>query len=98
MEQKITDKQVISMFQRYLSTGDPSEIRKVNLVELTASYERLRIRGINSIFADAIKNKIHELELIETRKHESKIRAWNLVTGLILGVTVAGIAAWIFTT
>lgn len=98
MEQKITDKEVISMFQRYLSSSDPSEIYKVELADLVAAYERIRIRGINPTFAEVIKNKIKELELKEARQHESKIRAWNLITGLILGITIAGIAAWLFAT
>ena len=54
------------------------------------------IQGINPNFREVIKNKIKELELKEARKYESRIRAWNLVTGLILGLVIAGIAAWLF--
>jgi len=56
----------------------------------------LGIQGINPNFREVIKNKIKELELKEARKYESRIRAWNLVTGLILGLVIAGIAAWLF--
>ena len=98
MTKNITDKEIVSIFQRYLGNNDPSEINKIKLEELVAAEERLGIRGINPDFRAVLKNKINDLKLKEARKHESGIRAWNLVTGLILGLTIAGIAAWLFTT
>lgn len=98
MTKNITDKEIISIFQRYLANNDPSEINKVKLEELVAAEERLGLRGINPDFRAVIKNKINDLKLKEASKHESRIRAWNLVTGLILGLTIAGIAAWLFNT
>lgn len=98
MTKNITDKEIISIFQRYLANNDPSEINKIKLEELVAAEERLGLRGINPDFRVVIKNKINDLKLKEASKHESRIRAWNLVTGLILGLTIAGIAAWLFNT
>ena len=98
MTKNITDKEIISIFQRYLANNDPSEINKIKLEELVAAEERLGLREINPDFRAVIKNKINDLKLKEASKHESRIRAWNLVTGLILGLTIAGIAAWLFNT
>ena len=98
MNQKIPDNEIIKMFQRYLASGDPSEVNKLNAEDLTVAEARLAIRWTNPQFIEAIKNKRKELELKESRKYESKIRAWNLVTGLILGLTIASVAAWLFTT
>ena len=98
MMQNITDKEIISVFQKYLADNDSSEINKMKLQDLVAAEERLGLKGINADFRAVIKNKIKELELKEARKYESKIRAWNLFTGLILGLTIAGITAWLFNT
>lgn len=98
MKQNIPDNEIVSMFQRYLASSDPSEINKLKVEELVVAEARLGLKGINPNFREVIKNKIKDLELIEARKHESRIRAWNLVTGLILGLTIAGIAAWLFIT
>lgn len=98
MRPNFKDNEIVSMFQRYLGNNDPSEINKIKLEELISADERLGLRDINSNFRVVIKNKIKELELKETRKYESKIRAWNLVTGLIIGLTIASITAWIFNT
>ena len=98
MTKNITDKEIISIFQRYLANNAPSEINKIKLEELVAAEERLGLREINPDFRAVIKNKINDLKLKEASKHESRIRAWNLVTGLILGLTIAGIAAWLFNT
>ncbi len=86
------------MFQRYLSSNDPGEVNKLKSQELAVVEARLGLKSINPSFREVIKNKIKDLELKEARKYESKIRAWNLVVGLILGLTIAGIAAWLFNT
>ena len=67
------------------------------ILELRAITKE-RLKSINPSFREVIRNKIKDLELKEARKHESKIRAWNLVVGLILGLTIAGVAAWLFNT
>lgn len=98
MRPTFKDNEIVSMFQRYLGNNDPSEINKIKLEELISADARLGFRDINSNFRAVIKNKIKELELKEVRKYESKVRAWNLITGLIIGLTIASVTAWIFTT
>jgi len=98
MKQHLSDNEVISMFQRYLSSNDPSEIDKLKAQELAVVEARLALKSVNPSFREVIKYKIKDLEQKETRKHESKIRAWNLVTGLILGISIVGVAAWLFNT
>lgn len=98
MKQNITDREIISMFQRYLASNDPSEVNKLKAEDLATTEARMGLQRVNPSFREVIKNKIKDLELKEARKYESKIRAWNLVTGLILGLVVAGVAAWLFRT
>ena len=98
MENNLSEKEIVSMFKRYLSSNDSSEVDKLDARELAAVEARLGLLSINPSFREVIKNKIKDLELKEARKHESKIRALNLVVGLILGVTIAGLAAWLFNT
>jgi len=90
--------EVVATFQRYLSNNDTSEINNYSLEELRSADEQLGQRDVGSGFRIAIQNKIKDLELIEARVHESKIRAWNLLTGVLIGVVVVGIATWLFST
>lgn len=96
MKERVSDKEIVLIFQRYLSSSDPSEINQLNVEDLAAAEARLRLEGVNPQFAEIIKTKIRDLEIRENRRHESKVRAWNLVTGFILGVAVAGVAALLF--
>lgn len=96
MTQPITDNEVAKMFQRYLSTSDSSEIDKLDVQTLIAAEARLALHGTHPGFTAIMKTQIRKLEQIEQRKHESKIRAGNLVTGLILGLAIAGISHWLF--
>jgi hypothetical protein len=98
MERNLTEKEVITMFQNYLATHDASEINKIKAKDLATAEARMGLHYVNPSFREVIKNKVRELELKESREHESKIRVWNLITGLILGLTISGIAAWLFTT
>lgn len=98
MKHRVSDRDVISMFQRYLSSNDPSEINKLSAEDLMVAEVKLGLQGVDANFREAIRNKARDLEIKEARKHESKIRAWNLVTGLILGLVIAGVAAWLFGT
>ena len=111
MKSTVTDSDIIKMFQNYISTEDSSEIDKLDVEKLKAAEARMRLRQMNPQFCDVIKTKIKdlelrdakiresnvkEIELKEARKHESKVRAWNLVTGLILGLVIAGVSALLF--
>ncbi|ERS13543.1 hypothetical protein Q668_13540 [Alcanivorax sp. PN-3] len=86
------------MFQRYLASSDPSEIDNLDAQELTAAEARLSICGMNRTFTAVMKVQIAKLELKENRRYDSKIRAWNLFTGLLLGLVIAGASAWAFGT
>ena len=96
MNRDISNDEIISMFKRYISSKDSREIDKLKSEELIIAEARLGMMGINPDFREIIKNKIKDLQIKESRKYESKIRAWNLVTGLILGLTISGIASFIF--
>jgi|UPI0007869AF6 hypothetical protein len=94
----VPDHEIVKMFQRYLASSDPSEIDNLDAQELTAAEARLSIRGTNPTFTAVMKVQIAKLELKENRRYESKIRAWNLLTGLLLGLVIAGASAWAFGT
>jgi hypothetical protein len=96
MNPNIRANEIVATFQRYLSTNDTSETDNFSLKELRSADEQLGQRDVGANFRIAIKNRISELELNETRKHESKIRAWNLLTGILIGVVVMGLGAWLF--
>ena len=89
---------IVSAFQRYRSSNDTSEIDTFTLKELRSADEFLGARDLNKGFRIALKNKIKDLELNESRTHESKVRAWQLVTTLIVGLTVGGLSVWLFNT
>lgn len=92
----MSDREIVSIFQRYLSSNDPSEINQINAEDLAAAEASLRLKGVNPQFLELIKNKLRDLELRESRRYESKVRAWNLVTGFIIGLAVAGVASLLF--
>ena len=96
MSKSVLDHEIVKMFQRYLASNDSSEIDGLNARDLKVAEARLSIRGTNQQFTAVMKTQIAKLEQVEHRKHESKIRAWNLVTGLILGLVIAGVSAWLF--
>jgi hypothetical protein len=96
MNPNIRANEIVATFQRYLSTSDTREVDGFSLKELRSTDEQLGQRDTGADFRIAIKNKISDLELQDTRKHESKIRALNLVTGILIGLVVAGLTAWLF--
>ena len=91
-------KEVIAAFQRYLVNNNDDEIKEFSLEELRSADERLGQRDVGAGFRIAIQNRIKELELRESRRHESWIRVWNLITGILIGLVVAGLASWLFKT
>ena len=95
MNPNVRANEIVAMFQRYLSTDDRSEIEALTLQELRSADEQLGQRDVGSDFRIAIGNQIKELELHEQRNHESKIRAWNLVSGFIIGVAVGVVVGWL---
>jgi len=98
MSPKTKTREIVAAFQRYLSTSDTKEINGFSLKELRFADEQLGLRDANAGFRLAIQNQIKDIELQESRKHERKIRAWNLVTGILIGLVVSGLSAWLFKT
>jgi len=92
----VPDNEIVNMFQRYLASSDPSEIDNLDVQELMAAEARLSVRGTSPTIMAVMKVQIAMLEKKEIRRHESKVRAWNLLTGFLLGIAIAGVSAWIF--
>ena len=92
--------EIVAAFQRSLKRDNGEEIEAIGLVEVKQADEMLGNRDTDAGFRLAMRNRIKELENAESkqeqREHESKIRAWNLVTGILIGLVIAGIAKWLF--
>lgn len=100
---RITDlrrQEITAAFQRSLSRENDDEIESISLVELLQVDEMLGNRDVNAGFRLAIRNRIKDLETkestIEQRHYESKIRALNLVSGIVIGLVIAGVAKLLF--
>lgn len=100
---RITDlrrQEITAVFQRSLSRENDDEIESISLVELLQVDEMLGNRDVNAGFRLAIRNRIKDLETkestIEQRHYESKIRALNLVSGIVIGLVIAGVAKLLF--
>lgn len=96
MNPNIRANEIVSAFQRYLASNDRSEINAISVNELRMTDEQLGQRDVGAGFRIAILNRIRELDEDARRVHESKIRAWNLVVGVIAGLLLAGLAKLLF--
>ena len=96
MNPDIRTNEIVAAFQRYLTSNDTSEIDAFSLQELRSADEQLGERDVNAGFRIAIKNKISDLKLKETRKYECKIRAMNLLIGILIGFIITGTVSWLF--
>jgi len=76
------------------------QVETFSLSELRQTDEMLGNRDTESGFRIAIRNRINQLEneesISEQRSHESKIRIWNLITGILIGLVIAGLAKVLF--
>ena len=92
--------EIVAAFQRSFKHDNHDEIKSIILVELRQADEMLGNRDLNAGFRLAMQNRIKELEsqesITEQRQHESIIRAWNLLTGILIGLVIAGLAKWLF--
>jgi hypothetical protein len=98
MEPNIRANEIGAAFQRYLTSNDTSEIDAFSLQELRSADEQLGEKDINAGFRIAIRNKICDLKLKETKKQECKLRAMNLLVGILIGFVIAGFVGGLFTT
>lgn len=96
MNPNIRVNEIVSAFQRYQTSNDRSEINAISVSELRMTDEQFGQRDVGAGFRIEILNRIRELDEEERRKHESKIRAWNLVGGIVVGLLVAGLAKLFF--
>lgn len=96
MNPNIRANEIVSAFQRYLASNDRSEINAISVNELRMTDEQLGQRDVGAGFRIAILNRIRELDEDARRVHESKIRAWNLVVGVIAGLLLARLAKLFF--
>ena len=92
--------QVIRAFQVSFKRDNSEEIEAIPLKELKDTDQMLGDRDLNAGFRLALRDRIKTLEqnvsTQEQREHESKIRALNLVTGIIIGLVIAGLSSWLF--
>ena len=96
MNPNIRADEIVAMFQRYQNSDDDSEINQLTLREIQSADEQLGQRDVGAGFRIAMQNRITDLQAAEQRGHESKIRAWNLVTGIIIGLVIAGLSVLMF--
>ena len=90
------DSEIVAAFQRYLASNDAGEIDAFSLQELRSVDEQLGERDINTGYRIAIQNKISDLKLKETRKYDCKLRAMNLLVGILIGFVIAGLVGGLF--
>jgi len=78
--------EIVRAFQLEFKRGTPSDITQFTLDELKAADAMLHDR--NEGYGIAMRHRIAELELREQRKLESRVWAWNVFVGFIVGVVV----------
>jgi hypothetical protein len=88
--------EIVRAFQVSFKKDNSAEIENIDLRELRDTDEMLGDRDLNAGFRLALKNRIQELDMLERRRHESKIRALNICTGIIIGLVIAGFAKLLF--
>lgn len=89
---------VITAFQRYMKSGDDSEIKSYSISVLRSTDEQLGNRDVNAGWRITIQNRINELQQKEQRQHESKIRAWQIFVGIVVALLIAGLAKYLYGT
>jgi len=92
-------REVIATIQASFKRDNRPDVEAIPLAELRDADEMLGDRDINAGFRIALKNRIRDLEaaaaLKELREHESKIRALNLVVGIVAGILITVAATWL---
>lgn len=96
MNPNIRANEIATAFQRYLASNNRFEIELFSLDELRSTNEQLGQRDVGEGYRIAILNRIKDIEENERRRHESKIRAWNLVVGVLVGLLIAALTKLLF--
>jgi len=86
----------VAAFGANFKRDNSEQVESYSLSELRDADAMLADRDLNAGFRIALRNRIGDLEKGDDRKHESKVRAWNLVTGIVIGLVVAGLASLLF--
>lgn len=85
---------------RDFSREENTDNEKWSLEELEEAIADLGWRDVNSGQRIRIQNRIEVLKNTEARSeqrsYESKVRVWNIVVGIIMGLAIAGIANLLF--
>jgi hypothetical protein len=92
----------MAAFQSFAKSGDASKITGFSLDELREANYQLGDRDKKTGWRIALTDKIAELEKAdeksEERKHQSKIRAWQLIVGILIALLIAGLSKILFGT
>ncbi|MCH8248897.1 MAG: hypothetical protein IH913_04760 [Proteobacteria bacterium] len=89
-------REILAAFAASLKRDNSAQIESYSLSELRDADAMLGDRDVNADYRLALQNRIADLEKGVDRKHESKVRAWHLVTALIIGLVIAGLAKLLF--
>ena len=88
--------EIVAIFQRSLRQDNSAEMETVTVDELRNVNAMLGQRDVNEGYRIAIQDRIKWLDVTEHRRHESNVRAWDYVMGIVTGLIIAGVAALIF--
>lgn len=87
---------LIAAFQRFIKNNDKREIEQFSLSELERADQELGQKDLQANFRLAIKSQIASLLKRVDRKHESKVRALQVVVALVAALAVAGLSKYLF--
>ena len=88
--------EIIATFQVSFKRDNSADIERIPLSDLRDADAMLGDRDLNAGYRIAMRNRISDLDKVEARSHESKVRAWNLVTGILIGLVIYGLAQALF--
>ena len=89
---------VVAAFQRFVNDNDKAGIETFTLGELQHADQQLGNKDENANFRLAIQNRIADLHRTNQRKHESRIRAWQIIVRIIVSLVIAGLIKLVFGT
>lgn len=87
---------VIAAFQRFVKNNDKGEIDQFSLSDLEHADQQLGQKDLQANFRLAIKSQIAEIHKNEGRKHDSRVRALQVIVGVISALAVAGLSKYLF--
>jgi hypothetical protein len=88
--------EILRTFQVSFKRDNSEEVEAIALSELRDADAMIGHTDLNSGFRIAMRNRIAALEQKEARGYGSKIRAWNLITGILIGLVIYGLGQALF--